>query len=100
MVKIEEKIIIEKRKFSALTIIFLTALLVAAFFIAPYYPWALMIILVFAIFLMLYTKIEYGLYLMIFFLPVIYWDAYFYQLEIPFISSISFYYQNFRKFIV
>lgn len=38
---------------------------------------------------MLYTKIEYGLYLMIFFLPVIYWDAYFYQLEIPFIDYIS-----------
>ena len=69
----------DKKLLSYLLIGFLGALFLAVGFLAPAYPMALVLFLVLAVLILFITKLEFGLYLMIFFLPVINWNFNFFD---------------------
>ncbi|MDD4902450.1 MAG: O-antigen ligase family protein [Patescibacteria group bacterium] len=79
----------ENRVASWLVLAFLALLFIAACLAAPSYPWLLIVFFAAAIFLLLATKIEYGVYLMIFFLPAINWNFTFHSLVIPFVDLLG-----------
>jgi O-antigen ligase len=90
MLKIKEQN--NKNNVSWLIVISLAILFLALMLLAPSQPWLLLIIPVIAIFVFLLGKMEYGLYLMAFFLPVIGWNFYFVSIknfEIPFIDLLA-----------
>jgi O-antigen ligase len=79
----------QTRAASWLVLAFLAVLFLSACLAAPSYPLLMIVFFVAAIFILLATKLEYGIYLMAFFLPTINWNFTFHSFVIPFIDLLG-----------
>lgn len=79
----------QDKTLSWLALVFLAILFLATCLVAPSYPLLMVVFFLTAIFLLLLTKLEYGLYLMIFFLPAINWNFIFRDFSVPFIDLLG-----------
>jgi O-antigen ligase len=89
MAKTEMEELKDQKLLNYLLIGFLGVLFLATGFFTPTYPIAPLLFLIVAILILFISKLEFGLYLMIFFLPVINWNFYFGSLEVPFIDLLG-----------